>query len=198
MPFTPIYSFPYPALSDSPNGPAQFQALAQAVESTVNGIDSRLSTAESNIATGPQGPICTVYQSVAQSIPDNAWTAVTFTSEINDSHNMHSTSVNTSRITIPTGWAGYYYCTGIAFFSGGNNGAREATIAVNGIKAVGSATRDDPVDDGFGNGVMTYMTLQLLVGDYVELHCLQNNGAPQNTFAGNPEASSLSVLFQRR
>lgn len=36
MPNTPIYSFPYPALSDAPNGPSQMQALATAVENTVN------------------------------------------------------------------------------------------------------------------------------------------------------------------
>lgn len=35
MGVTPIYGFPYPALTDSPNGPAQIQALAQAVETRV-------------------------------------------------------------------------------------------------------------------------------------------------------------------
>ncbi|MGV9364531.1 hypothetical protein [Amycolatopsis sp. NPDC003731] len=32
MPNTPVYSLPYPASTDAPNGPAQIQALATAVE----------------------------------------------------------------------------------------------------------------------------------------------------------------------
>lgn len=40
MPTTPIYGFPYPSLSDPPNGPAQFQALAQAVETQIQRLDS--------------------------------------------------------------------------------------------------------------------------------------------------------------
>lgn len=40
MPTTPVYGLPYPSLSDSPNGPAQFQALAQAVETQLQRLDS--------------------------------------------------------------------------------------------------------------------------------------------------------------
>jgi hypothetical protein len=36
MATTPIYSWPYPALSDPPNAPTQIQSLATAVENTVN------------------------------------------------------------------------------------------------------------------------------------------------------------------
>lgn len=34
---TPKYAFPYPNLNEAPNGPAAFQALAEAVESTISG-----------------------------------------------------------------------------------------------------------------------------------------------------------------
>ena len=39
---TPTYGFPYPALSDPPNGPSAFQALAEAVEDTIvsTGLDA--------------------------------------------------------------------------------------------------------------------------------------------------------------
>lgn len=43
MAVTPIYGFPYPALTDSPNGPAQIQALAEAVEAD-------LATTDANVA----------------------------------------------------------------------------------------------------------------------------------------------------
>ncbi len=36
MPNTPVYSLPYPALSDPPNGAAQIQALAERVEATMS------------------------------------------------------------------------------------------------------------------------------------------------------------------
>lgn len=35
MPTTPNFGFPYPGLSDAPNGPAQIQALAEAVDTTL-------------------------------------------------------------------------------------------------------------------------------------------------------------------
>ena len=43
MPSTPIYGLPYPSLSDPPNGPAQFQALAEAVETELDRIDDTIS-----------------------------------------------------------------------------------------------------------------------------------------------------------
>jgi hypothetical protein len=39
---TPIYGFPYPSISDSPNGPAQLQALAEAVEADLSNTDSNV------------------------------------------------------------------------------------------------------------------------------------------------------------
>lgn len=40
MPSTPIYLLPYPSLSDPPNGAAQIQALAEAVEDELDRIES--------------------------------------------------------------------------------------------------------------------------------------------------------------
>lgn len=47
MGVTPIYGFPYPALTDSPNGPAQIQALAEAVEADLAITDANVSTLQS-------------------------------------------------------------------------------------------------------------------------------------------------------
>jgi hypothetical protein len=46
MPSTPTYGLPYPSLSDPPNGPAQFQALADEVEVELTRIDARVDNAE--------------------------------------------------------------------------------------------------------------------------------------------------------
>lgn len=42
MGLTPVYGFPYPALTDSPNGPAQIQALAEAVEADLQTTDANV------------------------------------------------------------------------------------------------------------------------------------------------------------
>lgn len=42
MGLTPVYGFPYPALTDSPNGPAQIQALAEAVEADLVVTDANI------------------------------------------------------------------------------------------------------------------------------------------------------------
>jgi hypothetical protein len=42
MPTTPIYAFPYPALSDSPDGPTQIQSLALALETKIAAMDAIL------------------------------------------------------------------------------------------------------------------------------------------------------------
>lgn len=59
MGVTANYSFPYPELSDAPNGPAQFQALASAVDTALDtvddstdALDARLDTVEADMLTG--------------------------------------------------------------------------------------------------------------------------------------------------
>lgn len=43
MAATPIYAFPYPGTGDSPNGPAQIQALAEALEAKLVLVDAAIS-----------------------------------------------------------------------------------------------------------------------------------------------------------
>lgn len=44
MPNTPVYALPYPALSDTPNGPAQIGALATATETAIGGVSTTVAT----------------------------------------------------------------------------------------------------------------------------------------------------------
>lgn len=50
MPTTPVYAFPYPSLGDPPNGPAQIQALATAVENKIITVDATDAAQTSNIS----------------------------------------------------------------------------------------------------------------------------------------------------
>lgn len=80
MPTTVIYNFPYPALSDAPNGPVQIQALAQAVENKIATIDSTLNL--STLAPAVQEQLLFNYTVVSrntnQSIPNLAETPIQF------------------------------------------------------------------------------------------------------------------------
>lgn len=49
--FTPIYGWGYPENADPPNGPSQFNALATAIEATVDSIDDRVDVLEPKVAS---------------------------------------------------------------------------------------------------------------------------------------------------
>lgn len=51
MGVTPTYNFPYPELGDSPNGPVQINALAQAVEDQLEITDAAVSVHTGQITT---------------------------------------------------------------------------------------------------------------------------------------------------
>ncbi|WP_188193451.1 hypothetical protein [Nonomuraea sp. SYSU D8015] len=56
MPSTPVFLLPYPSSTDAPNGPAQFQALAEAVETALSDIHNGLTfggavTVNGNLST---------------------------------------------------------------------------------------------------------------------------------------------------
>jgi hypothetical protein len=82
---TPIYGFPYPGVNDSPNGPAQIQALAEAVEADLALTDAA-ATALSARVTGltaavegvMSGPALGMLNAAAVDIP-GATTSVTTT-----------------------------------------------------------------------------------------------------------------------
>lgn len=125
---TTRYSLPYQEATDAPDGPDLGQDLAEATDAALGTLedahDARLDTAEADIDTielaTTSKPIGRIYQSVAQTgIADSTLTAVTFDAEEWDTHNFHSTSVNTSRVT-PTK-AGKYKVTGSVCFASASN-----------------------------------------------------------------------------
>ena len=80
---TTNYAWPYPELTDPPNGPAQIKALADAVDLSAK--------------TFLPPPRVQVRQTVAQSIP-NGGGMLTFDAEDVDTHGMHSTSGDTTKL----------------------------------------------------------------------------------------------------
>lgn len=134
-------------------------------------------------------PACRVFHSVTQSIPDAIDTSLVFDSESYDTDSMHSTSVNTGRITINT--AGLY----IISFAGGIAAAGDysnvyCNIRLNGTTQIipGSVigTLTDSTNHGYCIASGVY---KLSVGDFITVDFHQDNTA---NAARNLQASPLN------
>jgi hypothetical protein len=68
---TPTYGFPYPELTDPPNGPAQFQALALAVENKIIITDKK----PSNIVFSSSGSLAAATVTGAKALRVRVWGA---------------------------------------------------------------------------------------------------------------------------
>lgn len=119
-----------------------------------------------------------VYNSANISIPNNSFTALTFDSERFDTDSIHSTVVNTSRLTIQT--AGKYIIVGQVRFAAAAGGRRQIRIFLNGATII-SSVEPNVVADGTANPKLIATTIyDLAVGEYVELEAFQDSGGAIN------------------
>jgi hypothetical protein len=125
-------------------------------------------------------PRVSVYQSTVQALPNNVETAVLLQSELFDTDNIHSTTLNVSRLTIVT--AGIYDIKGSVGFAVNGTGIRDVYISKNGVNL--SANYGGTVSSGFCASLpITVPDVTLAVGDYIEMQALQNSGGALNTVA---------------
>jgi len=124
---------------------------------------------------GYNPPACRIYNSASISIPTGALTVLTFDSERYDTDSMHSTSVNTSRITINT--AGVYILTGTVSFPANATGFRQTALRLNGGTFIASDVR---ASIATGIELIIATTWKFAAADYVELLVQQTSGAPLN------------------
>lgn len=142
----------------------------------------------------PNQPRAQMTQTVAQSIPNNAFTAMTFSTEEFDSHNGHSTSLNTSRYTAQR--AGKYVFNGGPSFGPNATGGRGTWWAKNGTAVNGSQILIPNNGAGLstnvpGRGVFVDMA----INDYVELFAYQNSGGALSSNAGGSDNSLFNVFY---
>lgn len=95
MPSTPIYGLPYPALNESPNGPTQIEALAEAVETELDRIDD-LITALDPIPILQRGS----YSPAAIAVNASNSTGISFTGGLFSSAPFVAITTNASRLSI--------------------------------------------------------------------------------------------------
>ena len=133
-------------------------------------------------------PFAFAFQSVAQSIPNGTPTPITMDQELVDTDNVHSLTVNTSRLTIVT--AGRYRVVGQVAWTNNATGFRGVRLNKNGnltsISRVSVAT-------GVGNYMQVYDEILCAVGDYIELVGEQNSGAALTTAAAGADPSQTFI-----
>lgn len=127
-------------------------------------------------------PHARVYNSAAISLPTGAVTALTFNSERYDIGACHSTSSNTSRLTVPSGEAGKYLIGATVGFAANPTGYRAILLQVNGVTTI---AQQDAISLGAGSAMYLSICTEnaLAAGDYVELKAFQNSGGNLNALA---------------
>jgi hypothetical protein len=172
------------------------------------GTNGQVLTADSTAATGlawttvsssPTFVGTHLTKSVDQSINSNSLTQITWDTETFDTDSFHSTSTNTSRITIPSGKAGYYRLTTRITFAGVTTfKSRQVRLYKNGsgfelFNQVSSGTASDGDDNSYELNTI----VNLAVADYLEIYVYHLNsgslavrgnaqfGMPQSIFTVN-------------
>jgi hypothetical protein len=132
-----------------------------------------------------------VYNTTSLTIATNTDTIVTFNSERNDTNAFHSTSTNTGRLTIPTGYSGKYQirCQ-LTWFSGA------LANLYMGIRKNGTVFYTQPA---FSLQQQFSLNEDLVAGDYLEITVFQNTGSNgfinENGGAGNQSRNEFSVIY---
>jgi hypothetical protein len=170
--------------------PTIFDAKADLLTATANDTPARLAVgangttlvADSTASTGlawaksPNFTGAVLFESGAgtQSIPTSTLTAVTFDSETIDTDAFHSTSTNTSRITIPTGLGGKYRFTLGMLWDQNGTGNRYLQLFKNGAGFRYGA--DLAPTAGLYIGYNYSWIVSAVAGDYFELFVNQTSG----------------------
>jgi hypothetical protein len=117
-----------------------------------------------NAAVG-NTPRVAVYNSIDQSCTGTSYNTITFNSEAFDSHGMHSTVSNTSRLTIPSGWGGHWLVIASGVIT---TGYLSITFLVNGVSRIVYAGAIGTVGSGYSEIGGASAILELDAGQYIE------------------------------
>jgi hypothetical protein len=142
-------------------------------------------------------PVFAAWQSTAQSLANNVYVPLTFTSETIDRDNGHSNVTNPSRYTAQT--AGYYLFNGQIQYAANVTGARRALWYVNGALPVnnggGFFSTSSTLLAATATVIAPPLFVYLAVGDYVELNAFQNSGGALLTVAAGGVFSTMSGIW---
>lgn len=142
-------------------------------------------------------PRARVLQTVAQTIPNNAFTALNFDVEDFKVNFTHLTSGDTTYLQCVV--AGLYLVSGGCYFDSNGTGVRGLKFQKNGVDVVGSGATILAVSAGWQPGPVVRPTyIDLAVNDKVTMLAVQNAGGSLNTYValGYTQASMQAHLVQ--
>ena len=116
------------------------------------------------------------FNSTTQTLTTATQTALTLDSEDYDVGNMHSVSVNTSRMTIPAGGAGTYLINALSSYAANASGARVLSLYKNGSLLTKGASFTPINGASTLTGVAATAMAVLAAGDYIEAFGYQDTG----------------------
>ena len=170
---------PSVAVGDSDVG--LFSSATNTLDVTTAGA-AALTIDSTQFLDSPTQPRALVYHNTTQDHTSSGnWVALLFNSEDADVGSLHSTSVNTSRLTVPTGGDGVYLVGGTVFLNVVSNTELALRLRKNGGTLVGTqeSVRPDVTNSTFG--MSTTQIVVLAAADYLELEFKQSSGGTLTT-----------------
>lgn len=142
-------------------------------------------------ASGSTFSGCYAFNSGNISLPNSTSTTITFDSELFDVDGYHSTTTNTSRLTVPTGKSGKFLVTFTAPIS---NAANQVFLYL--FKNGNEMHRDQNFNGNYTQNYEISRVMDLVAGDYVEARAWQNSGGTQTlTGYANGLDSMFSIVY---
>jgi hypothetical protein len=171
---------------------------ADTVSRLAVGANNTVLTADSSTATGlkwatPAAPSfigVKLKDTTPQSIANTTQVILTFNDEVFDTNGFHDNATNNSRITIPTGYAGYYRITCNAAYAANGTGIRYIIVYKNGSSFQEFSQKGEAEDV---NCTYTFVA-NLAVADYIQFNCFQNSGGSLNINKNNLGVFELEYL----
>lgn len=180
--FTVPLGFPYPLPADPTNGPANIQALAEAVDASV--------LATQALFAGITDPPAAWIGAGPQAIPTAAGTIITFGTTFFDNAGMSNLVTAPTRLQIQT--AGLYFLTVEQGFEATGGDTRQIELLVNGTP-VTTAASTNPTTPGVGWSCNASVMRVMAAGDSVQARAGQLSGVTLTTTGTELAAFRVSL-----
>jgi hypothetical protein len=144
-------------------------------------------------------PTIRMRQTVTQTLTTGVYAAATLTAEDYDTHLIHSTSVNTDQVVIPSGWDGIWKLAAGYAIAPNATGSRGARWTQNGtpFNNCGVMLPNTGAGTAF-RGLAAPISPILSAGDIIRLELFQDSGGNLATSVGADVGCWMELTFYRK